>query len=518
MHFHTTCGWHTSRTNLMADLHIERPGVQHRDHDGPAVASSDVRRDAPYRRWVWWAVVGDLAAASVAASLARAVRFGMGQDVVADAGAFGVSYTALGTGVALAWPVIMAVCGGYDLRTLLVGVEELRRVVRAGVSLLALLGFAFFVTNIDLSRGYVASMVPFVVLFTGGWRLTLRYLTARGQAAGSGHHNVVAVGPADDLQRLCVQLMSRPSSQIDLVAIVADDLEPDTELTGPLSLVRRLPNREAINALYAEGVAIDLLVRVGRPRPEEVWALARRAHDVSAGVAIAPHRDDASAHMSLSYVPLGRTPLLVVETPTLHPVARAIKAVFDKVVATLIVIGISPVLLVIAVAILLTEGRPIFYSQERVGRDGVLFRCFKFRTMHRDADQRLEELVALNEADGPLFKIKDDPRVTRLGSFLRNHSLDELPQFFNVLQGKMSIVGPRPPLPTEAATYNEREARRLLVKPGITGLWQVEGRSDLPWDEAVYLDLLYVEHWSPLLDLAIIARTVRAVVRPDGAY
>jgi lipopolysaccharide/colanic/teichoic acid biosynthesis glycosyltransferase len=138
--------------------------------------------------------------------------------------------------------------------------------------------------------------------------------------------------------------------------------------------------------------------------------------------------------------------------------------------------------------------------------------------MHRDADDRLADLLALNEADGPLFKIRDDPRITRIGSFLRNHSLDELPQFFNVILGSMSVVGPRPPLPNEAATYNEREARRLLVKPGITGLWQVEGRSDLPWDEAVYLDLLYVEHWSPLLDLAIIARTVRAVIRPAGAY
>ena len=134
------------------------------------------------------------------------------------------------------------------------------------------------------------------------------------------------------------------------------------------------------------------------------------------------------------------------------------------------------------------------------------------------ADAWLEELRAHNQADGPLFKMRDDPRVTRIGGFLRAHSLDELPQLFNVLRGSMSIVGPRPPLPSEAATYNEREARRLLVKPGLTGLWQVEGRSDLPWDEGVYLDLLYVEHWSPLLDLAIIGRTVRAVIHPSGAY
>jgi lipopolysaccharide/colanic/teichoic acid biosynthesis glycosyltransferase len=199
-------------------------------------------------------------------------------------------------------------------------------------------------------------------------------------------------------------------------------------------------------------------------------------------------------------------------------VARAIKAVFDRIMAVAMILVLTPVLLGIALLVLIREGRPIFYSQERIGRGGTPFRCFKFRTMQTDAEERLEELLALNEADGPLFKIREDPRVTRLGSFLRTHSLDELPQLFNVLTGSMSIVGPRPPLPTEAATYNEREARRLLVKPGLTGLWQVEGRSNLPWDEGVYLDLLYVEHWSPLLDLAIIARTARQVFRPAGAY
>ena len=502
----------------MADLHLERPVHVQRELDGPAVASSDVRRDGPYLSWVRWSVVADLAAASAAAGLAHAVQFGVGGDVAAAAGSWNVSYTTLGVAVALTWPLLVAVCGGYDLRALLVGVEEMRRVVRSGVSLLALLGFIFFATNLDLSRGYVASMVPLVVVFSAICRYLLRVITMRQQSLGRAHHNVVAVGAADDLQRLCLQLKAPGSAAIDLVAVVVDDLEPETELTGPLSLVRRLRSRDAIRDLYEEGVPIDLLVRAGRPRPEETWALARRAHEVSAGVAIAPHSDDASAHMAVSYVPLGRTPLLVVETPTLHPVARAMKAVLDRVLALVIVVCLLPVLVLIAAAILVRDGRPIFYSQLRVGRDGHPFRCFKFRTMHRDADARLADLLELNEADGPLFKIREDPRVTRLGSFLRNHSLDELPQFFNVLAGSMSVVGPRPPLPTEAATYNEREARRLLVKPGITGLWQVEGRSDLPWDEAVYLDLLYVDHWSPLLDFAIIARTVRAVLRPAGAY
>ena len=208
----------------------------------------------------------------------------------------------------------------------------------------------------------------------------------------------------------------------------------------------------------------------------------------------------------------------MVETPTLQPSARAIKAVFDRAMAVLMVVALAPVFLGIALVILIREGRPILFRQERVGRYGQTFTCLKFRTMTVDAEDRLEELRELNEVDGPLFKIRDDPRVTGIGRMLRDHSLDELPQLFNVLAGSMSIVGPRPPLPQETSTYNEREARRLLVKPGLTGLWQVEGRSDLPWSDGVYLDLLYVDHWSPLLDLVIIARTVRAVVRPSGAY
>jgi lipopolysaccharide/colanic/teichoic acid biosynthesis glycosyltransferase len=138
--------------------------------------------------------------------------------------------------------------------------------------------------------------------------------------------------------------------------------------------------------------------------------------------------------------------------------------------------------------------------------------------MARDAEARLGDLSERNEAAGPLFKMRDDPRVTRTGAFLRRYSLDELPQLVNVLTGTMSLVGPRPPLPSEVATYDERTARRLVVKPGLTGLWQIQGRSDLPWDEGVYLDVMYVDHWSPLLDLVILARTARAVLRPRGAY
>ncbi|MDQ2649417.1 MAG: sugar transferase [Actinomycetota bacterium] len=490
------------------------------DDLGPEVmvaAESDSHLDAPYRTWVRLAVVGDVMAAAIGAVLARTIRFGSSGAVLSDADWITVSYGAIGMACLVAWPLITALCGGYDLRTQLFGVEELRRLMRSGISLLALLAVAVFAMNAVLSRGFVLALVPFTVGFSALFRLALRARSDRRQARGRSHHKVVAVGPTDELERLCRQLLSQPKSAIDIVAYVADDAGR-RPASGPLALIRQLPDRDAIADLQQQGVQIDMLVRAGRPLPDEMWRLARRAHELDAVLAVAPHREDASSHVAVSYVPLGHTPLMVVETPSMRPSARWIKGAFDRVVGLAMLVVLTPVLLVIAGLLLLRQGRPILYSQERVGRSGSRFRCFKFRTMSTDADERLQELRELNEADGPLFKIREDPRVTPMGRWLRAHSLDELPQIFNVLAGSMSIVGPRPPLPSETAAYNEREARRLLVKPGLTGLWQVEGRSDLPWDDGVYLDLLYVEHWSPLLDIVIIARTIRAVVRPSGAY
>jgi exopolysaccharide biosynthesis polyprenyl glycosylphosphotransferase len=486
-------------------------------HVAPVAAESDSRGDGPYRKWVRLAATGDVVAAGLAAVVARRIHLGDENMLAVTSTSVQLSYRAVAMACVVIWPSITALSGLYDLRTLLVGVEELRRVLRAGISMLAFIGFAVFVFNVQLERGFVVFLVPFTMLFTALWRMFLRWRTNRAQAAGLGHHNVVAVGPIDELQRLCVQIMSRPSAAIDIVAFVADD-GASRPITGPLSMIRQLPDRDSINDLPGMGIPVDMLVRAGRPLPDEMWAMARRANELDAVLAVAPHREDASSHVSVSYVPLGHTPLLVVETPTLRPSARAIKAVFDRLVALAMVLVLAPVLLVLCAVMLVAQGRPIFYRQERVGRRGTRFSCLKFRTMHVDADQRLAELAEHNEADGPLFKMRDDPRVTRVGKVLRSHSLDELPQLFNVLAGSMSIVGPRPPLPSEAASYNEREARRLLVKPGLTGLWQVEGRSDLPWDDGVYLDLLYVDHWSPLLDIVIIARTVRAVIKPSGAY
>jgi exopolysaccharide biosynthesis polyprenyl glycosylphosphotransferase len=243
------------------------------------------------------------------------------------------------------------------------------------------------------------------------------------------------------------------------------------------------------------------------------WRLERDDVDLIVASALI---DVAGARTTIR--PVDGLPMLHVEHPRLDGGARAVKEIVDRVGAVLLILLLGPLLLAVALGVRLSSPGPVFFRQVRVGRDGRPFRMVKFRSMYLDAEARLAELRHLNEYDGVLFKMRDDPRVTPVGRWLRRLSLDELPQLLNVVLGHMSLVGPRPPLPEEVAAYPLDVRRRLAVKPGMTGLWQVSGRSDLPWEEAVRLDLRYVENWSLSLDLVILLRTMTAVVRSSGAY
>jgi exopolysaccharide biosynthesis polyprenyl glycosylphosphotransferase len=488
------------------------------DRSTQAVASAGTLDDAPQRRWVTRALMGDLVAALLASAVARTVRFGV-DDATLAAESRMISYTLLGLGIAVIWPVSNALSGAYEPRVSLFGVEEIRRILRSAFGLLTLLAVLHFVFRMNLARGYVGILLPSLIGFTVIWRMVLRSRTGSERSAGIGRHRTVAIGPVEDLVRVVLQLRSRAGSAIDVVALVVDDLDEHEPVPEPLASLPRLASRDQIRELAGEGPGFDLLLRAGQPPGPEIWALARRAHEAGVAMAIAPSRTDAH-NVNLSYLPLGTTPLLMVETPSLKPAQAIAKAVFDRVTATLLLVVAAPLLAVISVAIRVLDGRPVLFRQERAGQEGRPFTCLKFRTMVPEAEDLLAGLQDDNEAEGLLFKVREDPRVTRVGRFLRRTSLDELPQLVNVVKGDMSLVGPRPwPVAgDEVSSYDERTARRLLVKPGITGLWQVSGRSDLPWDDAVYLDLLYVDHWSPLLDLVILARTVITVLRPRGAY
>jgi exopolysaccharide biosynthesis polyprenyl glycosylphosphotransferase len=239
-------------------------------------------------------------------------------------------------------------------------------------------------------------------------------------------------------------------------------------------------------------------------------------------------RDDVDLMLASSLVdvagarttirPVDGLPLLHVEHPRLAGGCRVLKEVFDRLLAAFLLVGTAPLLVGLAVTVKWHSPGPVLFRQVRVGKDGREFVMYKFRTMHTGAESRLAEIRHLNEYDGVMFKMREDPRVTAAGRWLRRFSLDELPQVANVLRGQMSLVGPRPPLPEEVARYAGDVRRRLAVKPGLTGLWQVSGRSDLSWEEAVRLDLRYVENWSFSLDLVILLRTLTAVCRASGAY
>jgi exopolysaccharide biosynthesis polyprenyl glycosylphosphotransferase len=268
-----------------------------------------------------------------------------------------------------------------------------------------------------------------------------------------------------------------------------------------------------VRELHADTVAV---CGAASTEPGELRRLAWQLEGTGIDLVVAPQLTDI-AGPRVHVRPVEGLPLLYVEEPTLSGVSWLFKNLMDRIIAALSLMILSPVLLAIAIAIRLSDGGPVFFRQSRVGREGKTFRVWKFRTMYVDAEERLAALVDQNESDGLLFKIKKDPRITPLGRFLRASSLDELAQLFNVLVGEMSLVGPRP-LPAEDGDFLGDVRRRLLVRPGITGLWQVSGRSDLSWDDAVRLDLYYVDNWSLTFDLTIMWRTIGVVLRSKGAY
>ncbi|MWB97860.1 sugar transferase [Agromyces seonyuensis] len=269
----------------------------------------------------------------------------------------------------------------------------------------------------------------------------------------------------------------------------------------------------------ARSIGADTVLAVGGARLADARSLAWQLEGSGLRFALVGGVDGIAPHR-IRMRPLGGPEgldLLHVDVAEHRGALHVVKRTLDLMAASVLLLLAAPVLVAVAMFVA-ADGGPVLYRQHRIGRDGRGFDMLKFRSMVPDAHLRKHELVERNDAAGLLFKVKDDPRVTRVGKFLRRHSLDELPQLWNVVRGDMSLVGPRPPLPDEAVHYSDRDRRRLLVRPGMTGLWQVSGRSDLGWDESIALDLYYVENWTLRYDLGLLLRTVRVVVDADGAY
>lgn len=471
-------------------------------------------RRTPARPGRDWAVayrrrtaVADCACALSAGVLASGLRFA-GDRYTPD------TYLACTALLPAMWWAAVRLAGGYDARFIGLGSDEFRRILNAAVSLTAAIAVVSYAAKLDLARGYMAIALPTLAILDLAVRYLIRKNLHRLRSRGLCTRQVIAVGHAAAVAELVITLRRESYHGLSVVAACLADAPASLEVAGVPVAGELGAVAAAVGQFGADSVAVLTCPEMDGARLRELaWELEKTGTDLCVAPALL---DVAGPRTTIR--PVAGLPLLHVDHPELAGGRQVIKAVFDKVAATLALTLLAPVFLVVALAIRCTDRGPALFRQTRVGRGGRSFTLYKFRTMVVDADQRKAQLAARNEADGELFKIRRDPRVTRTGAWLRHWSLDELPQLFNVLRGDMSMVGPRPALPEEAARYAHHVRRRLVVKPGITGLWQVSGRSDLAWDEAVRLDLRYVENWSFALDVQILWKTWSAVIHGSGAY
>ena len=459
------------------------------------------------RAYLWRAAIGDFTCAVVAGVLAIQARF-------VSQGSQPAGYLVLTCAIPVLWVVSIALAGGYDSRFIGVGSDEFRRIFNAAVSLTAAVAIVSYGFKLDIARGYVALAMPSAALFDLGMRYWLRKHLHKIRSAGQCLRRVVVVGHGPTVTELAAMLRRSSYHGMSVVgACLADPIRPpavaNVPVYGGLDSVSA-----AVENFGADTVAVLSCPEMNGNRLRELgWALEQTGTELCVASALL---DVAGPRTTIR--PIAGLPLLHVDQAELGGAKRLVKGALDRLAAGLALLVLSPALLAIAVVIRASDKGPVFFRQNRVGKDGRTFRVWKFRTMVVDAEERRAKMDALNETAGVLFKMRRDPRVTKAGAWLRRWSLDELPQLFNVMVGDMSLVGPRPALPQETARYGYDMQRRLKVLPGITGLWQVSGRSDLPWEEAVRLDIRYVENWSVALDLQILWKTFSAIIHGSGAY
>lgn len=427
----------------------------------------------------------------------------------------------LALGVAACWMICLQLFQSRSSERIAIGVFEYKAVVDATCALAGFLAvIALLGTDTGL-RVFVVLTLPtgLLALLLGRW--SWRHWLQGQRALGRALSDVVVYGQAKDAPYVVRQLAKKTGAAYRVVGVVVEGAsDPDAEnlirATNPALPVLHggAQIEDYVSRLGADAVVVAGALPGGRRAIQDLgWRLERARTEI---IMVSSLTNVAGPRISMR--PVEGLPLMHVELPTFTGLRHVIKRAMDILLSAVALTVLAPVFLVIGLLIHRDSPGGVFFAQERTGRRGEAFMMYKFRSMVSTAESDLAALQGLNEGAGPLFKLKHDPRVTRIGQWLRKYSLDELPQFFNVLKGDMSLVGPRPPLPIEVAAYEGYTHRRLYIKPGVTGLWQVNGRSDLDWEESVRLDLYYVENWSVTGDLMIMWRTFKVMVVPSGAY
>lgn len=461
--------------------------------------------------------IADVLALVVAGVVATVVRFNPATDPeLLWAG----RYLLISLGLIVVWLILLRAVNAYDVRVVGEGDLEYRR---AGVATITtLMTAATFATLItfNFSRVYLAVFISLGLAGTLLVRHLLRLALWRRRRRGEALNRVLVIGGHRAARAMAASFGIHPEDGYRIAGVWWPDR--GARHTGRIKLggqeVPSLGPEENLDACIRITAANTVIVTdtelLGNAGLKALgWALQGSRIDLL----LSPNLTDV-AGPRMRIRPVAHLPLLHLDEPQYEGATRAAKQTFDRVMAALLLIATSPLFLGAALALRLTSPGPLFYRSQRLGTGGAPFRMLKFRTMVVGADRELAEHSHLDDGAGPMFKIRDDPRITPVGRFLRRYSIDELPQLINVLRGEMSLVGPRPPLPSEAEEWQHGVERRLLVPQGMTGLWQISGRSDLAWEDAVRLDLDYVENWSMTRDLHIIWHTIRAVIRSDGAY
>lgn len=481
-----------------------------------AVKPAVVARSPRMQPYILRIAVMDVVSVALAVAVAYLVRFDA-DGAAQVSGDFSPSYLVVSLVLMTAWVAALVLGRTYDHRIIGTGPAEYQRVWSASWRLGALVAIVAYMLHMEIGRGYLGFAFPLGLGLVFLSRFTWRQWLHRQRADGAFQSRVLVVGHLRKAGVLIDELSATPSAGFGVIGACVPIAEAGAHRIGTVEVLGTMD--EAARIARAHRIDIVAVVGSDSMTTEAVrrlgWDLEGTGIDVALTMAI---RDVAGPRVTMQ--PINGLPLVYVDEPRFDGPKYALKSVMDWVLAFVILVVISPLLAAVALLVKMTSRGPVFYRQERVGVGSKTFKMIKFRSMMADAHSRLDEVLAAEgiESVGLFYKPKNDSRVTGVGRVLRKYSLDELPQLFNVLCGEMSLVGPRPQIDREVAQYDRTAHRRLLVKPGLTGLWQISGRSELSVEEGIRMDVFYAENWTLFGDFLILARTARAIVAGQGAY